>query len=305
MTEQYQPLEQEASSSRSIDDYLEAVYKNSSSSVGRFRHVTNRWRYYVIFLALGIANSGDSAEMGCMNFLLSSEGFQKDILAKDTDDADFAKRGAAIAGAHFAGMLFSGLLFGVLADVRGRRYTLLGGLMCNAILGTLSAFVRNATELCILRFMCGLGLGMVIAGVVTLSAEISPPSCRGRFMTLVASCYTLGFLYTSLSALVIFQAGGGSWRWFMFMNVLPTIVALSLVVMFSNTSSPPLPNTNGLTEGFYLARGRLHESVEVANSLVKRFGISGQDILTEEELRRYLFQANEIGSTSFIAKEAK
>jgi MFS family permease len=174
---------------------------------------------------------------------------------------------------------------------------------------------------------------MVIAGVVTLSAEISPPSCRGRFMTLVASCYTLGFLYTSLSALVIFQAGGGSWRWFMFMNVLPTIVALSLVVMFvpesprkstevgseqmgitinrlytkfsnSNTSSPPLPNTNGLTEGFYLARGRLHESVEVANSLVKRFGISGQDILTEEELRRYLFQANEIGSTSFIAKEA-
>jgi MFS family permease len=73
---------------------------------------------------------------------------------------------------------------------------------------------------------------MVIAGVVTLSAEISPPSCRGRFMTLVASCYTLGFLYTSLWALVIFQAGSGSWRWFMFMNVLPTIVALSLVVMF-------------------------------------------------------------------------
>jgi hypothetical protein len=79
MTAQYQPLEQEASSSRSIDDYLETVYQNSSSSLGGFRNLSNRWRYYIIFLALGIANSGDSAEMGCMNFLLSSERFQKDV----------------------------------------------------------------------------------------------------------------------------------------------------------------------------------------------------------------------------------
>lgn len=59
---------------------------------------------------------------------------------------DFAKRGASIAGAHFAGMLFSGLLSGVLADFRGRRYTLLCGLALNAVVGTSSAFVRNATE---------------------------------------------------------------------------------------------------------------------------------------------------------------
>lgn len=43
-------------------------------------------------------------------------------------------------------MLISGLLSGVLADVRGRRYTLVCGLVLNAFVGTLSAFVRNATE---------------------------------------------------------------------------------------------------------------------------------------------------------------
>lgn len=53
----------------------------------------------------------------------------------------------AIAGAHFAGMLFSGLLSGVLADVRGRRYTLLLGLVCNAFVGVASALARNATQL--------------------------------------------------------------------------------------------------------------------------------------------------------------
>lgn len=79
MAEQYHSLEQEISSPRSIDDYLETA-NQASTTGGRLRHhLVERWRYYIIFLALGIANSGDSAEMGCMNFLLSSEGFQKDV----------------------------------------------------------------------------------------------------------------------------------------------------------------------------------------------------------------------------------
>jgi hypothetical protein len=79
----------------------------------------------------------------------------------------------------------------------------------------------------------------------------------------------------------------------MFMNVLPTIVALGLVVMFV----PESPR-------FYLTRGRLNDSVDMANAIVKMIGCNGFDMLTEEELRRYLFQAKNIGVTSFRAKEA-
>ena len=83
MKEQYQPLEQDATTltPRSIDDYLETAYKNSSIPLNnsRIRHIVERWRYYIIFVALGIGNSGDSAEMGCTNFLLSSERFQQDV----------------------------------------------------------------------------------------------------------------------------------------------------------------------------------------------------------------------------------
>lgn len=148
-------------------------------------------------------------------------------------------------------------------------------------------------RLCILRFTCGIGLGMVIAGVVTLSAEISPPSNRGRFMTLVASCYTLGFLYTSFWALIIFQSGSGSWRLFMFMNALPTIIALCLVVAFV----PESPR-------FYFARGRLHDAVDAANLIARRIGCNGQDELTEEELRRYLCHAKGIGDARLYATDA-
>jgi MFS family permease len=138
---------------------------------------------------------------------------------------------------------------------------------------------------------------MVISGVVTLSAEISPPSRRGRFMTLVASCYTLGFLYTAFWALLLFRTGSGNWRLFMFVNAIPTIGAAILAVVFV----PESPR-------FFLSRGRLRDSVDAANRIVKRIGRDdGQqypDLLTVEELRRYLFQAKQIGATSFRAKEA-
>ena len=259
---------------RSIDDYRDSAYHHNSTSRqynGVIRDMLQHWRYYIIFLALGIANSGDSAEMGCTNYILSSTNFQNDILREGVDDngdgtdgeeVDFAKRGAAIAGAHFAGMLISALLSVVLADIWGRRSTLLAGLLCNSIVGILSACARNAMELCILRFMCGVGLGMVFAGVVTLCAEISPPSKRGRFMTLVASCYTLGFLYTSFWALMIFRvSGSGNWRLFMFMNAIPTIIAAVGVTMFA----PESPR-------FYLTRGKLKDAVTISNLIATRIG---------------------------------
>jgi len=289
---------------RSIDDYLDTAYQYqhscNTSSLNTQNDILKHWRYYIIFLALGIANSGDSAEMGATNYILSSETFQHDILGSDndTDDVvDFAKKGSAIAGAHFLGMLISGLLSGVLADIVGRRKTLLLGLMGNTIVGVLSSLARNAIELCILRFLCGINLGMVIAGVVTLTAEISPPSKRGRFMTLVASCYTLGFLYTALWALLIFKTsddgstGSGSWRLFMFINAIPTMIAATLVVIFA----PESPR-------FYLCRGRLKEAVQVSNLIASRIGYIDKP-LTEEELRQYLYQAKGIGETSFRAKE--
>ena len=156
------------------------------------------------------------------------------------------------AGAHLAGMLISGLLAGVLADVWGRRNTLLLGLACNSLVGVASAMSRTATELFFLRLLCGLGLGLVISGVVTLSAEIAPPSKRGRFMAIVGSCYTLGYLYISCWAVIIFQSSGsGNWRLFLFINTLPTLVSFSIA--FAQVPESPR---------FYLSRGMLGEALE-------------------------------------------
>jgi MFS family permease len=314
--QQHQP------SPRSIDEYLDSAYHHSNTHPFTtqnndprhhcllrfgsfllpsqfFDNLFANWRYYIIFLALGIANSGDSSEMGCTSYILSSTTFQHEILMKGGEDL-VGQRSAMIAGAHFAGMLASGLLAGIVADIRGRRYTLLLGLLNNSIVGILSSLIQNALQLCILRFITGVGLGFVIAGVVTLSAEISPPCRRGRYMTLVASCYTLGYLYTALWAILIFHLGSGNWRWFLFVNVVPTLVAAGLVYLFA----PESPR-------FYMARGRLKEAVQMANFIARRMGYSSEEgeksnhdnFLTEEELRKYIFQSKRIGLASFRGKE--
>lgn len=47
---------------RSLDEFLEFAYTS------RPRFNTFKLRFYVVFFALGLANSGDSAEMGSTNY---------------------------------------------------------------------------------------------------------------------------------------------------------------------------------------------------------------------------------------------
>lgn len=283
MMSEQQPLTPSSapSSPRSIDDVLEDAY---SSTTGNF---CSRWKFYIIFFALGVANSGEAAEMGCMGSVMASSQFQHDILQGSSDsEADFARRGAAITGAHFIGMLISGLLAGVLADIWGRRSTLLLGLACNSVVGVASALARTAAELVFLRFACGLGLGLMISGIVTLSAEIAPPSKRGRFMAIVGSCYTMGYLYISFWAVFIFQSSGsGSWRLFMLGNAMPTLLALAIAFVHV----PESPR-------FYFSRGMLKEAAQAANSIASKLGCT--HYLTEQELQRYLLQAKADGRTN-------
>jgi len=84
---------------------------------------------------------------------------------------------------------------------------------------------------------------------------------------------------------------------FLFVNVVPTLVAAGLVYLFA----PESPR-------FYMARGRLKEAVQVANFIARRMGYYGDDgennnFLTEEELRKYIFHSKRIGLMSFRGKE--
>lgn len=192
---------------RSIDDFLEeANSDNNSNNIiiveeSKWCWWLRRWKFYMILFSLGIANCGDATEVGSMNYILSSRDFQNDILA----GGDFSKRGATIASSIFVGMLVGGIVTGAFGDgLIGRRPTLLMGLTLNCICGMLSALSPNATTLCICRFGSGLGVGAVMSSLLTLATELSPPSNRGFYISVVSAFWTVGILYVSITAMTIF-----------------------------------------------------------------------------------------------------
>lgn len=245
---------------RTIDDFYETAYSSSpvkSLPLG----------FWTIFLALGIANSGDATEIGCMNYILSNPGFQEEILK-----GDYEHKGALIASSIFGGMLIGGILTGAFGDSRvGRRPTLLMGLAMNSLSGFASALAQSAWEMCIFRFFSGLGIGAVLSSLITLATELSPPSKRGFWITFVAGFWTIGSIYVAVMALLLFDFHDKSWRVFALVSAAPCFVGCILVWAVVPESAR-----------FLALRGRYEEALKTANKVADGMGYRGSPLTIEE-----------------------
>lgn len=82
-----------------------APYLPCTSLHDYYSMLTSMIPYWIIFIALGIANVGDATEISSLNFCLSNDFFSNEIL-----EGDFAGRGATLAAAIFLGMLIGGIV---------------------------------------------------------------------------------------------------------------------------------------------------------------------------------------------------
>lgn len=265
---------------RSIDQF----YEESSSNDISFGAVP----YWIIFLALGIANSGDAAEITNMNFVLSNEGFEENIL-----QGDFAKRGSILAACIFAGMLVGGLLAGSIGDQFGRRPTLLLGLSLNSMAGLMCAIAPGFLSLCLLRFIAGLGVGAILSSLATLATESSPPSRRGRNVAFVGSFFTFGTVYVAFLALFLFGHNDVSWRIFVALCALPCFFGNIMVYIFVPESAR------------YLAlQNRPEEAAMAANKIANAMGFQGP-MLEVDELKYHHNNDNNVRDANGIAMNRK
>ncbi|MFJ9180499.1 MFS transporter [Streptomyces sp. NPDC102360] len=117
----------------------------------------------------------------------------------------------------FLGMFVGANVLSVLADRFGRRKMFLVNLGLYSLFSLASAFAQDATQLSVLRFLAGLGLGAELVLVDTYLAEFLPRKVRGRY---IAWAYTLGFVGVPVAALLgarlvakheLFGVDG--WRW--------------------------------------------------------------------------------------------
>ncbi|WP_299323476.1 MFS transporter [Parasphingopyxis sp.] len=149
--------------------------------------------------------------------------------------------------AGLLGLTISSLVMGAAGDRIGRRPALLISLVIMAIFSIASAFATGLTELAVMRFLVGLGLGGAVPNVIALTSEYAPPRIHSTVVTLMFVGFPFGAVVGGLAS--SYMIGVYGWESiFILGGVLP---ALLLPVVWKLLPESP---------DYLAARTHLHES---------------------------------------------
>jgi len=246
-------------SNRTLDEFLEISFQQTRIGL-------RQWKYWCIILSLGVANSSDASEILCLSYILSNDDFSQTMLRGNT--------GGGLAASVFLGMLLGGLFIGTLGDWFGRKPMLLVGLGCNTVAGFLSAFAPTVGIMSLLRFIAGIGIGTTVPPLFTLVTELAPPSQRGLCVTICASFWMVGSIYVALVAMFLLGYWDVSWRIFVVICAIPSLVGGILI----HSIVPESPR-------FLALRLRHSEALHTTNLLAQDMRHRGT-LMTIEEMER-------------------
>lgn len=131
---------------------------------------------------------------------------------------------APLFGAGLFGLMVGAFLFGPLADRIGRKYALLLTVLFFGAASLASAWSQDITQLTLLRFLTGMGLGGAMPNAITLTSEYCPEH-RRSFLTTVMFCgFTLGSAFGGLAAAQLVADYG--WRSVLLLGGIVPLVLL-------------------------------------------------------------------------------
>jgi MFS transporter, AAHS family, 4-hydroxybenzoate transporter len=130
----------------------------------------------------------------------------------------------AITSAGLIGILVGAFLFSIFGDTRGRRPVLIVATLCFSVLTILTGMATSLTQLVILRFIAGIGLGGIMPNIVALVSEYSPRRSRVFAMMLIMNGFNIGAMLGGFVALRLVPEFG--WRSvFYFGGIVPLVIA--------------------------------------------------------------------------------
>ncbi|WIY82315.1 sugar porter family MFS transporter [Propionimicrobium sp. PCR01-08-3] len=161
------------------------------------------------------------------------------------------------------GTIVGAMFSGQLADKYGRHKMLfiIGSFYIIGALGTALA-PESATGhnlFMLFRFLGGIGVGMSSVCAPIYTAEIAPPSQRGRLVGLVQLNIVIGILLAYLSNYIIRQivSEENAWRWMLGVMAFPAVIFLLLLL-----TVPETPR-------WLMAHGRENDAVAISRKLCR------------------------------------
>lgn len=160
-----------------------------------------------------------------------------------------------LVSSGLVGFLFGAMGHGMAADRFGRRSTLLAGLWVVNVLTLLTAlFAADFVSFCALRFVTGLGLGVLLPLGTTYINELAPQRVSNRFSLWgVTLGWSLGGVVASLVGVFLTPLYG--WQILYFVGALS--VPLTLVVHAVLPESPKFLAAHGRIDALRALLGRL------------------------------------------------
>ncbi|WP_028694768.1 MFS transporter [Pseudomonas cremoricolorata] len=189
-------------------------------------------------------------------------GFAQDISATPVQTG-------LIGAASLLGIFFGATVFGALTDRIGRETMYALDLTVLIIACGLSAFVTDAWQLILLRFVIGLAVGADYPIATSLLTEFTPSKRRGFMIGLSGLAWSVGAMTAFVVGYLVVNFSGDHslWRWMLFSGAV-----VGLIVVILRRGIPESPR-------WLASKGRVQEAeaviLQVYGQAVK---ITQQDI---------------------------
>jgi AAHS family 4-hydroxybenzoate transporter-like MFS transporter len=163
----------------------------------------------------------DGYDIGAISFAAPSLIKEWHVTMKDL--------GPVLSASNF-GVLFGSQIFGWIGDRYGRKTALI---LANILFGIFTfwgAWATNLTELSLLRFVAGLGIGGVIPNIVSINAESAPRNLRATMAIIAAGMVPLGGALAGFASAAFVPTHG--WQVLFYIGGIAPIVLALAAIMF-------------------------------------------------------------------------
>ncbi|MGO2634382.1 MAG: MFS transporter [Galactobacter sp.] len=175
---------------------------------------------WLIVACAVLLNANDGYDVAAMSFV--SVNVEK----------EFGLSGSVLGtviSATLVGMSVGAVLVGRLADVMGRRWTLVASAATSTLGMFLASSAQNVVQLGIWRVLTGLGVGGILACVTVVVAEFSSARWRGLAIGIYSAGYGVGAFLGGIAANSL-QATLG-WRSVFFVGASVSVLILVAVIV--------------------------------------------------------------------------